>query len=516
MQQHPVDVEDEDGDEEGGGFDLSMVRDYVSYAIRAVRLHPLLTGGIFVGVVTLAFGVLKTLPKSYHVETRLLATRDAMPGHAAPSYGWDPLKGASDVVMSHEHLTMLIKQLDLTTWWVSHMAPAQRAKWNFMLLFGHPPAEEDQIRTLIDILSQKMAVWQGDGTVTFQIDWPSGEMAARILDTAEQNFLEKRHVAEISTIAESISILEQNAARVRKEVEDMVGGPKGDDQKAADGAKPAAGAAAPADSAGKPATAPKPAAPVTVVRKVSHRRPEMEAELARQKVMLESKQRAISDLEDYRQRRVLELQTSLAEQRSKYTDQHPVIVGIQENIAAFSKESPQVAALRVELKTMQDAYDRMRKEADDSDEPSVVRVGTAAGGQAGSASEAALVVPPREDRDPTMETQISYAIANYARIRNDIDAAKVDLDFAQAAFRHRYVVTLPAEPPRGPNKPKVPIILGGAAALGLLLGLLAAVLSELRSGRFVNRWQVERFLKLPVLAELNLPAANPKRPEEPS
>jgi len=512
----------EDDEDEGGGFDFGLVRGYLGYAIRAVKLHKVLTSSIFVTVVVLAFVVVRSLPKSYHVETRLLAQRDAMAGHQA-AYGFDPLKGASELVMSQEHLTSLVKQLDLTTWWNKNQAPAQKLKNTVMGWFFRPPNEEEQVRGLVELLEKKMSVSPSDNTVTIAIDWPSGEMAARILDTAEQDFLEKRHVAEISTIAESIAILQENAARVRKDVEKMAMPEKAAEEEAADkppAAAAASGSAAAASGSAATPKAPRAPAPVAVAaaRKPAQRKPELDAELARQKMLIDTKQRAITDLEDFRQRRVLDLQANLAEQKAKYTDQHPIIVGIQENLAAFSKESPQVASLRAEVKLLQETYDRMKREADEPDAPTVVRTGGGGALPAGSnaiASEAALVIPPRENRDPTMETQITFAVANYAKIKADIEAARVDLDFAQAAFRHRYSVILPAEPPHGPNKPKVPLVMAAATIAALLFGVLAAVAAELRSGRLVYRWQVEQILRLPVLAELRLPAgASP--PNDPS
>jgi len=514
----------EDDEDEGGGFDLGMLRDYLGYALRAVRLHPILTGSIFVTVVVLAFVVVRALPKGYHVETKLLAQRDAMAGHGN-AYGWDPLKGASELVMSHEHLTSLVKQLDLTTWWNNNQAPAQKFKSAVMGMLFRPPTQEEMVRTLVEMLQTKMNVYQSDNTVTMTIDWPNGEMAARILDTAEQNFLERRHVLDISTIAESIAILQENAARVRKDVEKMAMPDKVDAEAAAEkpappvasGAAPVASGAAP-EPEKKTVRAPAPVAAGASARKTSRRKPEVDADLARQKMLIDTKQRAITDLEDFRQRRTLELQANLAEQKAKYTEQHPVIVGIKENIAAFSKESPQVASLRSEVKLLQETYDRISREAEEPDAPAGARGGggtaVAASPNAG-AGDAALLLPPRENRDPTMETQITFAVANYAKIKADIEAARVDLDFAQAAFRHRYTVILPAEPPRAPNKPKVLIIMGGATIAALMLGVLAAVAAELRTGRLVNRWQVERILKLPVLAELRLPAGT-RPPTDPS
>jgi hypothetical protein len=498
----------EDDDDEESGLDLDVVRDYLGYAFRAVRLHPLLAAVVSVGIISATYFAVRSLPKSYHIESKLLANKDTTLGRGNP-FGADPLKGVTDIVMGHDQLASLVKQLELATWWREHLAPAQRLKASVMGLLGKKPDEEEQVRILIEILGTKMYVNAGEATVTFALDWPNGEMGARIVDTAEQNFLEKRHVLEISTIAESVSILEEHAAKVRREIEELTQA-----ERAAMPEKPAKG-----DGPTPRASGPVVAGAVGV-RRAPHRRPEIDAELARQKVMIETKQRAIADLEEFRQRRVQELQASLAEQRSRYTDAHPVIVGIQQNIASISRESPQVATLRSEVKALQEAYDRMRTESD----------GPEAGGGGGGAGPAlpspgpgaaavpsdiaSLLIAPHEDRDPAMEAQISYAVAKYSEIRAQISSARIDLDLAQAAFRYRYTVVVPAEPPRAPSKPKVPVIMGGAAVAALLLGVLAAVAAELRSGRLVNRWQVERYLKLPVLAELQLPRAG--RPEDPS
>jgi hypothetical protein len=393
----------------------------------------------------------------------------------------------------------LVKQLDLVQTWKQSRAPAQRAKdWIFALL-GRQPTDEEQARGLVGLLETRLYVAPGDGTVSIGVQWPDPVMGARIVDTAQQNFLEQRHVMEISTIAESVSILEEHAAKLRKEIDELM------DQ----GRSPAAGAASAAPSSGEPAALPPPqragGAP-SVASGRARRNPEAESELARKKVMIEAKQRAINDLEDFRQRRLLDLQASMAEQRSRYTDAHPIVLGLQQNIAAISKESPQVTALRAEVKTLQEEYDRASRAIETSS------AGSGGGGRvpSGPASAALPINPaalqePGRPTNPAMEAQLGYALSKYSEIRAQISTARIELDLAQAAFRYRYTVVVPAEPPAKPIKPKVALIVGASAIGALGLALIAAVLSEIRSGRLVNRWQVERLLKVPVLAELQVP-----------
>jgi hypothetical protein len=48
-------------------------------------------------------------------------------------------------------------------------------------------------------------------------------------------------------------------------------------------------------------------------------------------------------------------------------------------------------------------------------------------------------------------------------------------------------------------------MLAMGSALALFLAVLAAVLADLRAGRFVEPWQVEQLLDLPVLSEVERP-----------
>ena len=78
----------------------------------------------------------------------------------------------------------------------------------------------------------------------------------------------------------------------------------------------------------------------------------------------------------------------------------------------------------------------------------------------------------------------------------------MELESTRAAFKYRFVVVKPAQVPRDPQKPKAAVIMGGGVAAALLLALLLAVGTDLRSGRVYAAWQLERALRLPVLAEI--------------
>jgi len=136
----------EDDDDDGESFDLSALRDYLGYALRAVRLHKVLAASVFVGIVAATFGILRTLPRTWHIETKVTAQKEVILGQGNP-FGSDPMKGVSDIVMAHEHLLSLVKQLDLTTWWRETSRPrsaSRRASWRRC---SEPPPKTSKSRS---------------------------------------------------------------------------------------------------------------------------------------------------------------------------------------------------------------------------------------------------------------------------------------------------------------------------------------------------------------------------------
>src|SRR6266446_2201699 len=75
------------------------------------------------------------------------------------------------------------------------------------------------------------------------------------------------------------------------------------------------------------------------------------------------------------------------------------------------------------------------------------------------------------DEDSSVEyarAQLQYAAQQYAAMRGRIDAARIDLDTARAAFKYRYSVVTPPQMPRGPIKPKTPLVMFAAVIAGLV------------------------------------------------
>lgn len=476
-------------EQNGGGpgddlelIDLDKVRDYAVYVVHSVRRHPVLASSTFLGVLALTILGLLTFPKTYHVETELLAQRNLMmpalgnPSRAVPGEADAPTRAAGETVRRHDNLVSLVKQTGLLDRWDNTRAPAVRFWDAVVRLLTGRPTEEERLDGLVEMLDKHLSVSASDRTVTIGIDWPDKQLAHQLVETALQNFLEARHAAEVGTIAEAISILERHAAEVQQSVDSAL-----DDIKRLK------------------LTTPLRASDIVplVTPRATQTRQAKVGEASEVRALLEGKRRAIRDLEEFRSKRVAELQAELGQQRQVYAEAHPTMVRLRQSVQAVSEESPQLAELRAQERELAAEYSQITGEQSTGSDGSL-QAGPGRLSEArrllGSASDA-----PAEEY---AKARLRFAMNKYDSLLERLDAARIELDTARAAFKYRYSVIRPAELPKGAIKPKVPVVL----ALGLLAALMAAAglaaLVDLRSRRLVEPWQIERQLGLPVLGDL--------------
>ncbi|HVQ28941.1 MAG TPA: hypothetical protein VMV21_05135 [Vicinamibacteria bacterium] len=475
---------DDDGDDEGG-FDFGLVVDYLAYTRRALRRRWLLGLGLFVAVVAVGVAVVALLPRTYHVQTRILAQRNQViatlgnPNRTLPSEADSPTRGASEAVLRHDSILTLIRQTNLVEQWQGSRTTAGRFKDSLRRLLKRPePTRQDIEDALATMLKKRLTVWTAtEGTVTISVEWADPEMAFKLVEAAQENFLESRHQAEISVIAESISMLEEHASSVRENVDVALADyrvrrTKG---RASDAAE----------------TGPAPAPPAAAVLP--------DAETAQLALRVTGKRRAVKELEDYRQRRLGELQAQLAEQRAVYADSHPNVVNLRQSIDAISRDSASLVAARKEQEDLEAEYVRRAGhplEAETTPVSSPLRL--------------TPIEPLKVALDPSAKVEpgeeyarqrMTAAVNRYNTLLERVDAAHMELDAARAAFKYRYVVTEPPRAPKDPSTPNVMLLVAAATAAGLALAVIGCILAELRTGLLVQPWQVERSLGLPLLAD---------------
>ncbi len=439
-----------------------------------------LAGFAFLLVLGITGGVLAVLPRTYRVETQLLAQKNSLmpalgnPGRTVPSDADAPTRAAHEAVLRRDNLVSLMKQTDLMNRWETTRPRLLRIKDWVIDTFGPTRTDEERLQSMIEYLEKQVWVTTTDDTVSMGIDWPDAEQAYRLVDAAQQNFLEQRHQVEVSAIAETISILEGHAQNLKESIDQAM-----DDLTRAEAAK----------SKGRGILA----MPLPVRRDPAY--DAQRAQASEMRVMLDSKRQAIKELEEFRRRRLAELQVELAQQRAVYSDVHPAVAKVLQSIAALQKDSPQLLALRQDERQLISEYEKVAR---------VPAPATAPG--ASSATPGGARRPatgsPEETSAELARTRLRFAMAKYDSLLERIDSAKIELDTARAAFKYRYSTIRPPLFPKHPSKPNIPLVLAAGLMVAVLSMFGAASLADLHSRRVLEPWQIERLLQLPILGAL--------------
>jgi uncharacterized protein involved in exopolysaccharide biosynthesis len=460
-------------------IDLEQVGNWLRFILHAVRRRKLLALSIALLTVGATLALLSVMPRTYRIEAQLLAQRNTImpalgnPSRKIPFESDSPTRAAAETVLRRDNLLSLMTQTDLMNHWYRDRSWLFRLKDKLVDLIS-APTEEEKTLGMVEFLESRLTVKAVDPTVTISLEWPDAQLGYRLVDSALQNFLEQRHSTEVSTIAETISILEGHAANLKEAI----------DAEMEDVKQPQA--ATPAPTASAPAPAPR----RDVTTEAS------KAELAEVKVMLDAKSRAINELEDFRRRRLTDLQAQLAQQRATYADAHPAIVTLLQSISAAQEPSPQLQALNKEERDLQAEYDRLSARRAE---------GSAAVARARARDTIPLRSGDKRADDLNAEyarTRLRFAMEKYDVLLERIESARIELDTARAAFKYRYGIIRPPTFPRRPEKPKVPLVFAAGVIAALALGTLAAALADLRSGKILESWQMSRTLGLPVLGQI--------------
>jgi uncharacterized protein involved in exopolysaccharide biosynthesis len=402
---------------------------------------------------TLAF-VLTKKPV-YRVYTTILAQRSsALPSAARAMFEELPTRSAWEVVHRRENLVALVKATNL-----AGSAPFPddvdlRTRIKRALGLGKTTdAALDPVDRLVLVLDKELEVTTDEGTITIKLDWPDPRQAHSIVQAALQNFLEARHLQEVTAIDEIISVLRGRAAVLRKNLDDVMA----DVQRR------------------RPVVARAPSGALA---------PQPSEELVRLQSLLASKQRAIEDVENFRRRRIADVDAQLQQALNAFSDAHPTVIALRQEYAAVSRESPQIATLREEeLKLRAQVSARAARE------------GT-------SATPTAAPAPALDTLRTSEDPRVIEARAQYEQLNARLGAAQVELDAARAAFKYRYNVVWPPQVPDAPyGNSRVEIALAGLIA-SFCAAIFAAAIPDVVRGRILQRWQVERSLDLPVLGEI--------------
>jgi uncharacterized protein involved in exopolysaccharide biosynthesis len=458
-----------------GLVDVQHLKHLVGFVMRSVWRHRLLVAGLFTIVLGLAMGAFAVVPRQYLVQTRLFAQRNFVmpsinnPRRTVPMEADAPTRMASETVMKRENLVSIIKQTNLVDEWHATRAPAQRFKDYLVNFVAGDMSESEQIEALVGTMERRMWVLTDDATVTIGVLWNDPNAAYRIINTAQQNFINERHNSEIATIQESITILERQSATVHNTISEAYAELRRDQ-------------------------------PTAALMATARRSAATEDRIGSLQASLATRRLAIADLEGFQRRRLAELQTRLAEQRNTYGPRHPSLAATQQSIEEVSREAPQLSVLREEERKL---LADLRALGVDPNAPS----GGASLDQNLARAALASIVRARDDslraeRVSYLRTRLQMAEHEYEDLLQRLQGARIELETARAAFKYRYGMITPPQVPKRPVRPRALLFLAGGIILAGLVALIAGVALDVGGGRVLESWQVERLLGVKVLREV--------------
>lgn len=474
--------------------DWEALRDYFGYVKNAVLRHKLLALCIFLVTAALGLALAKFLPRSYYSESSLLPKRAStiaalVNPDRIPALDPDPpnplrppgevdsvTRTAAQAVMRRENLVALIKRVNLLDRWEATRAPLLRFKDTVMHLLSGRPTEDIKLDAMVGMMEKALMVSTEDGKVTIGITWPDPQLAADLVQAAQQSFLEARQREDLSSINDALDILEMHEKQAmenyKKAFTDFE----------------------------------KVFAEIMIERRRAIGDPRvggfnMDQHLAEMRFLIRAKRRAISDSEEQHSRRLEQLNAELVAQRKLYGESHPTIVELQQRISGLRAQiSPQTTALQSEERELTREYERYGGgSVPFPDEPMPDPYGL---------ERVLMGILPAVSENPRAAVSLDEVRSRtiiLQQLRKRIDGAKLERDISQASFKYRYTLLTPAEFPRTPVKPNAKVIALGGIVAGLILGIFAAIARDVLSGQLLQAWQVKRGLGLPVLAELEQP-----------
>jgi uncharacterized protein involved in exopolysaccharide biosynthesis len=477
----------------GGGIDPRVIRSYLSFAKRAITTRKLTIAIVaFVGI-ALTGVVAKFIPRTYHCATVLMTVENAV---LDGDRGAKPLAGAKNLIMRHENLEQLVKQTGLVKKFSERRPPLLRFKDSVVQALTGKLDDKTMTAVLVGTLETKVSIDTEDSNLAIDVDWSDRYTAAELAQAIQDGFLKIRHKAEISAFQEKMAILDNHAGKMRQEIETLAAQLDAAANQQAEKLKASSGTTArqPAVAAGGTVRAPRSSKPAT------------DAQLPELRERLAGLKQKLTAAEGERSGRMRDENAKLDELKLKLTPSHPQVITQEERLAMASQVSSDLALLRSEVADLESQIKQRDAMVKTGQTVAGGGAARAVGGEAEPLSADVTMLLARDEGDPALKAQLSGAVIRYGSLRDDVRAAKLALDTAQAAFNHRYQVMIPVEVPNKPSKPNLAAVIGAGIFLSLLLALIIPIVSELRRGVLVEYWQVDAF-RLPVLADLHLPPA---------
>jgi len=471
-------------------FDWPALADWARFVARSFGRHPAV--GVTVLVLTLAVTALFAAfaPRKYSASTKLLArpvtTMTMLANPNLPVWDEAPTRAARERVLAHDSVAKIAAETDLVVQWRLRRNPLLKMKDQLQQLIGGAWTDDVWEDIVVGTLEKRLQVSADTETVEISVEWPDAELARRIIEAATRNFVETRHVRQIEAITEAIGILELHTTQMQDSVDASLENLR---------------RVLHERSRGDPRVLARAAS-----RRSTRPRTVTSQELAQLEFTLRAKQAAIAELEEQRRRALTQARATLQQQAMLYNRVHPALLELERKVRQLEGDSPQLRALKRDAEELQaDLEDKGGKKATLAVVPAPPQQPT---GLVAGASLASL--PAELERDPAVsvaQNQVRVTLDRYQTLLMRVEAARLALDTARAAFKYRFQTLRPAQTPKTALAPSVPLTLGGGFLLAVVLAFFATAGLDLFRRRVCESWQVTRQLKVPLLVHLKEPPA---------
>ncbi|MDZ7630054.1 MAG: hypothetical protein U5K74_01535 [Gemmatimonadaceae bacterium] len=462
-------------------IELGLVRDLARFVLNAIRRRRLAASLILTAFIAAGVLAVFLLPRQYYSETKLLADRNVVmpllgnPSRSLPTEADTPTRLAYELIMTRENLLGLAAATNLLEESKKSRPLLSRIRRSVRDFVKGPLTPAEELEEVIWALRTRMNIQVAEGTIIIGNVWNSPELAYKITEEAQRRFLAERQAQELALITGSISILEQRAADVAKDITFML------------------------DSLSKQRAALTPEESRAILAPI--RRAQPNPELLATQASLEATTRAIADLEVFRNRRLAELQSSLADLRNSFGVAHPQVQNTEEQIRAMATESPQLVQLRAEERRLRDQVIRLGG--------GVVALGDGNADQTLASMalrnmEGSRIDSIVQEKQAYGRSRLRIALSSYQGLLERLDAARIELQTVRATFSFKYGVLISAAIPKDPINVKPLVLVAGSIMVGLLMAVFTVVALDLAGGRILESWQIERTVGLPVLGEARL------------
>lgn len=408
----------------------------------AVRRHWLIALSVPLLFLAAAGAAAALLPRTYSGELRLMVRRgtSVMAALADPrravAPGFDaPAQGATELGMSRTALTAIIRQGSLRAHWAEHRPTILKFKDDVRERLLGPVPQEAVDDALLAMLETKLKLRVQDDVLSIKITWSDAAAVPLILTEAKKAFVAERARLDIETIEQSYAILQRASDAMQSQMNGRV----------------SAFQAARSKALGAQAA-------LIPVKTTNETMSQLRDRLLERRAYRE-------ELERRNRTKRADLRVQLAQQTAALGPRHPDRIATEQSLARLDGDDEGVRAAMAAEEDALKAYTARGGSLDILDART-------------STEDAANPSESRPDDDPTV-------IAARAMLRMSADGlqdlvmrtenARIELETARAAVPYKYIETRPADRPRKPDSPNVPMLVMGGFMAGLFAGMMVSL-----------------------------------------